>query len=727
MFATTNARPTKSQQMLNADGWTVYYWSAQVTRAPCLCRTSFGADAHQKHVPTSSAMWQAGSRFEKLWDATLMKNYEAFQNRDLRPTWLDKSWQVLWNWNDHNKNHGISPHSDASATYSNVDPITAFSFGHGGVLTLGPKKGPVTRMLFQEGGDALVMAGDFQAEFCHGVPARSTWKDLKSLPMFATMQEWEKVGLQQEIALHEGAEPEAKHVRMNCTVRWHSTHWAGCPVRGQEGHGTQPVSTGAVQTSSSSLAPGEDTVNVSAGAAASTQGTQPVVTGAVRVPAASVVDPKQSLLFTGIKKRGVEEEATPSVSTVKTSRSGEELLLERSDETIKSLLDCIEACVRQNDLFTLAITGKTTIILELMLDVFCRFFPARPGEEERYMIATFSHAQSDAISNDVYRARTCHTACSYRVASLRNKHLALKTKEQEMKQRWQPKILVIQDEISLVPAAVENMMLYRSMRARQDEGLDPASYFHPGELMGHIPILLIAGDFLQIKPANEISLADNLEEVIRKMPHRVQTEHHAAQAALMTIDTVIHLKKSKRFLDAHLPEITTAMRTCTPAAPLSEDHLAQLRTRKIENCKKELTTDLFKHGHVIGMYWENIARSMVERANRDAQDLDVPLFCLQAADQRHFRKNKAIDKQLTHQLLTVPNPHRTGKLQGMLLVHENMVVRLADVLAPHLGLVKDKLAVVVKVDLHHEDQKRLDRREPGFCLFFRTTWPKVSG
>ena len=93
-------------------------------------------------------------------------------------------------------------------------------------------------------------------------------------------------------------------------------------------------------------------------------------------------------------------------------------------------------------------TGKTTIILELMLDVFCRFFPARPGEEERYMIATFSHAQSDAISNDVYRARTCHTACSYRVASLRNKHLALKTKEQEMKQRWQPKILVIQDEIS---------------------------------------------------------------------------------------------------------------------------------------------------------------------------------------------------------------------------------------------------------------------------------------
>ena len=89
------ARPTKSQQMLNSDGRTVYYWSAQVTRAPCLCRSGFGADAHQKHVPTSSAMWEAGSRFEKLWDATLMKNYEALPNRDLRPIWFDNSWVVI--------------------------------------------------------------------------------------------------------------------------------------------------------------------------------------------------------------------------------------------------------------------------------------------------------------------------------------------------------------------------------------------------------------------------------------------------------------------------------------------------------------------------------------------------------------------------------------------------------------------------------------------------------
>ena len=50
-------------------------------------------------------------------------------------------------------------------------------------------------------------------------------------------------------------------------------------------------------------------------------------------------------------------------------------------------------------------------------------------------------------------------------------------------------------------------------------------------------------------------------------------------------------------------------------------------------------------------------------------------------------------------------------------MRENMIVRLSDVLAPHLGLVKDKMAMVVKVDLHHEDQERLRHREAGFCHF----------
>ncbi len=377
-------RPQKSQQMLGSLG-TVYYFSAQATRAPCICRTGFGADAHHKHVPTSSTSWDSAGSFAKLWDATLLRNYSAFKNRDLRPLWLEKSWQVLWNWNDHNKGHHIDPHSDAAPTYSPQDPITSLSFGHGGVLTLSSlnkKKPSQPKMLFQEGGDVLIMAGDFQAEFQHGVPARKDWAMLMQQPMFATLAEWEKAGMRHEIALHENAVPGVPHVRMNCTIRWHHTHIYGCPMHTDA---RTRLLTGALQppaafpplTAASVAAPAAASTqrfqplfsgdvqvpakappwHVTAPGAAGTHGTQPVLTGAVQGdPAARMV---QGLV--GVKKRAaVEEESKPSVS--KTPRSEKsELLQERSDKLITQLLDCIAACLKQNDMFAMAIAGTPLV------------------------------------------------------------------------------------------------------------------------------------------------------------------------------------------------------------------------------------------------------------------------------------------------------------------------------------------------------------------------------
>ena len=70
-YRRNSARPEKSQQMLGSDNWTVHYWSTQLTRAPCTCRSGFGADSHQKHAPTASDMWATGERFAKLWNVTL--------------------------------------------------------------------------------------------------------------------------------------------------------------------------------------------------------------------------------------------------------------------------------------------------------------------------------------------------------------------------------------------------------------------------------------------------------------------------------------------------------------------------------------------------------------------------------------------------------------------------------------------------------------------------------
>ena len=108
--------PQKSQRMQTEGSAVTHYFPAQLTRAPCTCRSGFGADANHKHVPTCSSMWDNDRKFARLWDATLLKNFASFENRDVRPVWLHRSWQALWNWNDHMQGHSIDPHVDYAET-----------------------------------------------------------------------------------------------------------------------------------------------------------------------------------------------------------------------------------------------------------------------------------------------------------------------------------------------------------------------------------------------------------------------------------------------------------------------------------------------------------------------------------------------------------------------------------------------------------------------------------
>ena len=63
--------------------------------------------------------------------------------------------------------------------------------------------------------------------------------------------------------------------------------------------------------------------------------------------------------------------------------------------------------------------------------------------------------------------------------------MSLATRRKDCERTWNPKILVVQDEVSLFPAMVENMLLYRTMRSRQVEHeLPHERYGDVGELMG---------------------------------------------------------------------------------------------------------------------------------------------------------------------------------------------------------------------------------------------------
>ena len=62
-------------------------------------------------------------------------------------------------------------------------------------------------------------------------------------------------------------------------------------------------------------------------------------------------------------------------------------------------------------------------------------------------------------------------------------------------------------------------------------------------------------------------------------------EHNIAQDVILGIKDAIHLTKSKRFLDEAMPALMQAVRTRRPNAPLAEEELQKLRTRKIEYCQ----------------------------------------------------------------------------------------------------------------------------------------------
>ena len=361
-------------------------------------------------------------------------------------------------------------------------------------------------------------------------------------------------------------------------------------------------------------------------------------------------------------------------------------------------------------------TGKTTIILRLILKVFVLYFPCS-DEEDRYCILTFSHAQGAAISDDNFRAQTAHTSVEYRVASLRNIHMGLNKKAESCKKKWVPKVLVIEDEVSLFPAMVQNMVLYRVTKSREEaHHLSIEDYNRQGHLFGHMPIVIIAGDFLQIKPPKEISVADDLD-ALRRGSRPIHPEHTAAQQAILDIQDVIEFTKSKRFKDDKMPGLMSALRSAGTDKPLPESELEKLRKRTIDRCGNELCSERFEDGYLVAMYWDNVARSIHERCHRDARKLKVPLFCLQAADQRTSYQSVTQNLQVLHSLLSIQNIHKTGKLAGMLLIHEGMKVRLSDVLDNTSGLVKDLVGTVVSIKLHSDDARRLHNLPSGYQFF----------
>ena len=165
---------------------------------------------------------------------------------------------------------------------------------------------------------------------------------------------------------------------------------------------------------------------------------------------------------------------------------------------------------------------------------------------------------------------------------------------------------------------------------------------------------------------------------------------------------VIELLETRRFEDKVLPKVMSFMREADNTR-MPEDMWKSLLSGSVERNQAQLEDELFANGHLIGIFWEIIARCIVERAARDAKHFDVPLIFCRACDKRpaHQRwgSRSQAERDLVHQLLTTPNIHNIGHLHGILPLHEGMRVRLTSKLSANDGLVNERTGAVMDIDL----------------------------
>ena len=107
------------------------------------------------------------------------------------------------------------------------------------------------------------------------------------------------------------------------------------------------------------------------------------------------------------------------------------------------------------------------------------------------MVVAMSNAQAKNISTETVKARTIHNAAGMRVQQLVNPKMRSGNKQGQLSRLWnQVRVLVI-EEVSMVAAAVYNMLDFRAMLGRsRDFEVSESNYQWLHHHFGRVPIVI---------------------------------------------------------------------------------------------------------------------------------------------------------------------------------------------------------------------------------------------
>ena len=156
-------------------------------------------------------------------------------------------------------------------------------------------------------------------------------------------------------------------------------------------------------------------------------------------------------------------------------------------------------------------SGKTHVVQKLVFQAVHFIWPPESPEEPSLMVVAASNAQAKNISSATVEARTIHNASGMRVQKLINPLMRPGNKQKHLTRLWgRVRVLVI-EEVSMVAAAMYNMLDVRSMHGRsQTHDVSETTYKKPHHHFGRVPIVIHLGDFLQLSPTGQIGLVEDV-------------------------------------------------------------------------------------------------------------------------------------------------------------------------------------------------------------------------
>ena len=268
------------------------------------------------------------------------------------------------------------------------------------------------------------------------------------------------------------------------------------------------------------------------------------------------------------------------------------------------------------------------------------------------------------------------------------------------------------EEFTMWPAEVYNMGMLRSAWGRKEMcDIDMDAYHIKGNYWGRVPIKILLGDPLQMRPVRSISLLDTKEMLLERITsgQEVSSEAQWGIKAFKDFDVAFELTETKRFIPGDpLGPFLRSLREADPdAGKVVDESLWNLfRKQWLKTDQKgspskdpRLLEAKFQSGHSLALYWQTVVRFFFARARRESHLLSVPLFWCQAADD--IKGLEALSekdrKDVLKGLLRTWNIHETGHLHTMLPLYPGARVRLTEKLSAYDWVVQDSEGIVLAI------------------------------